>query len=452
MHQIVVVGGGYLGSMAGVLFSQNSDVEVTIIEKQTQLCGLYNTAHRMDGRSFDFGSRAILQTGVAEVDDVVFALLPDLEYPKTTDNLKEFSFQNGVLCEHSNCLDARSLPANIWLKGKAELLKLSSQDVVNMQFSDLLHCSIKTYGETYTKHLIEPAMRKLTGLELSSLEPNALQIHGLQRIIIADEAESRDLKSQCPFNDNRIAFSRYDNNKSSMVKTYPVRSGLTDYADRVSNYLHKQSNVNVLLGEQVVEISHNKNIVEALRLENGVEISCDSVFWTIPSAFFAKLWGMDLAEFKKPKFRNTILVHLIAEGELKTDGYYVYNYAPEFLSYRTTIYNNFCDFDDKRLSMTTEILCDDLPNTMESLDQYIFEEIKNSGLIDANCSLINANVQVHRNSWPSFMNGFFAAQENINLAAKGAFKNVYFAGKTNGKHHSGALVQQAKDIFNEMLV
>ena len=90
-------------------FSQKSNVHVTLVEKQNRLCGLYNSAHEMDGRFFDYGSRAILQTGVSAVDDVLFSLLPDEIYPKTKDNLREFSFQSGKFCGHSNCLDARLL-------------------------------------------------------------------------------------------------------------------------------------------------------------------------------------------------------------------------------------------------------------------------------------------------------------------------------------------------------
>ena len=55
--------------LCALYFSQKSNVHVTLVEKQNRLCGLYNSAHEMDGRALTM-ARAILQTGVS-VDDVL---------------------------------------------------------------------------------------------------------------------------------------------------------------------------------------------------------------------------------------------------------------------------------------------------------------------------------------------------------------------------------------------
>ena len=41
---LVIVGGGYVGSMAAILASKNSTINVNLIEKDDKLCGLYNNA------------------------------------------------------------------------------------------------------------------------------------------------------------------------------------------------------------------------------------------------------------------------------------------------------------------------------------------------------------------------------------------------------------------------
>ena len=39
---LVIVGGGYVGSMAAILASKNPAINVNLIEKDSKLCGLYN--------------------------------------------------------------------------------------------------------------------------------------------------------------------------------------------------------------------------------------------------------------------------------------------------------------------------------------------------------------------------------------------------------------------------
>ena len=442
-QNLVIVGGGYLGVMCSLLFSQKSNVHVTLVEKQNRLCGLYNSAHEMDGRFFDYGSRAILQTGVSAVDDVLFSLLPDEIYPKTKDNLREFSFQSGKFCGHSNCLDARLLPQELFERGKEEMLQISSDGLSNRSFDNLRDYAVRIYGTVFTNNLIAPVMEKLTGPHLLQLHPNALSIHGLNRIIIADGVESRKLKACSAFNDSRIAFAKFNDNASNVTKTYPLRGGLSDFSRRMLEYLNRKENVDVILGASVQRLNKANDQLEAIVLDSGQIVKCDNLIWTIPSFLFAKLAKTNLDGLGTPSFRNTLLAHFILDCELETDAHFVYNYDQNFISYRTSFYDNYSTSVDSFKSLSVEVFLDDEDTDLNKIKDQILTELTSSNVVSHLQKIMNSEIQFHRGSWPDFNVGFFESQNEINKSAKGDIQNVHFLGKTNGSHHSSALVHSA---------
>ena len=101
--------------MAAILANENPAINVNLIEKDSKLCGLYNNAWEKNNL-FLVGSRAILQSGIDDIDETLNEILPDKLYSKSKDNLKEFSFQQGQVLNYSNCLDARLLPKDIFFQ------------------------------------------------------------------------------------------------------------------------------------------------------------------------------------------------------------------------------------------------------------------------------------------------------------------------------------------------
>lgn len=450
MQHIIIIGGGFAGAMTAVLFSQHSEFSVTLVEKQNRLGGLYNSAWEHDGLHFDYGSRAILQTGVPTIDNIIFSILPDDEYPKTTANLKEFSFQNSTYCSHSNCLDARTLPADILEKGKAELLAIKDPRKDYTEYDSLQAYALATYGPTLTDALIAPAMEKLTGLRCEALDPIALFLHGLQRIIVTDGQEARALKSETAFNDSRIAFARFDDHSSAMIKTYPLRHGLSDYCQRLRTYLDSLPNVRLLFETATTAINVKGRAAKSVTLDNGETIACDHVIWSIPSIFLARMMRQDISGLKAPTFRNSVLAHYVFDGDLLNDSYFIYNYDPAFQSYRSTFYDNFSIRPKTLKTMTVEVFHDPLEPDLDHLERIIFEEQKGIGAISADARITMANLQFHRGSWPNFAAGFFSNQAEVNDTIGGAYDNIHLIGKANGKHHSSALVHDANRLFLEL--
>ena len=154
---LVIVGGGYVGSMAAILASKNSTINVNLIEKDDKLCGLYNNAWEKNNLFFSYGSRAILQSGV-DSDGTLNDILPDTLYSKSKDNLKEFSYQQGKVLNYSNCIDARLLPEDLFLSGKSEMLSIKELKI-NTEKQNLLEYCNNVYGKIFTENLFKPAIK-----------------------------------------------------------------------------------------------------------------------------------------------------------------------------------------------------------------------------------------------------------------------------------------------------
>lgn len=447
---IIIVGGGYLGAMSALLFSQCKDIKVTLIEKQGRLGGLYNSAWSKGDFHFDYGSRVILATGVSELDELLFSILPDDEYPKSVTNLKEFSYQSGERREYSNCLDARTLPVEIFERGVKELLAITASDVEGAEFKNLEELALATYGPIFSEHLIQPAIEKLTGLPLAELDQDALVLHGIHRIIIADADESKQLKSQDAFNDSRIAYARYDDNASTLVKTYPRKAGLADFGQRIQKYLNDAPNVRLILDNSVAGIEHDGNKVLSLNLEDGGKLACDHLLWTIPSIFLARLLDVDFSKMKPPKFRNSVMAHYIFNGTINTDAYFMYNYDPSYKTFRISFYDNFTARPSQHRSATVEVFHDAPDPDLDMLRDEIFAELKAMDCISKDSKIVEANMQFQRNAMPNYASDFFSNQHKANQSVVGAHTNIHMLGRANGKHHSATLVHSANALYQKL--
>ena len=445
---IIIVGGGYLGTMAALYISMNPKVNVAVVEKEDRLCGLYRSALSYQDYHFDYGSRVILETGIPELDKLVSEILPDEEYTKSTATLKEFSFQQGQICDYSNCLDARLLPSHIFETGLNEMLAIKKPGT---KLNNLRQYSESFYGRIFTESLIEPVILKLTGLPLNRLSPDTLSLYGINRLIVSNRHASRALKAKNSFNDLRIAYAQCDDHDSSILKIYPRRKGLTDYSDRLTNYLRQKPNVKIFNNSSVSSFKMRENKIETVVLKTGEKYVSDHVFWSVPPIHLAKLLNVDTSDINRPQYRNMILSHYLFKGSVNTTGYYHYNYDPNYQYYRATFYENFCERPDRWRSATVESLSDDAEPRLNSLEARFFDELKSTGLISEDSTIQLAKTTLHHGAWPSFSTEFEQNVQKLNDRIRQTVENISLVGKSSGKHHSLSILDQFMSELNEIL-
>ncbi len=448
---VTIVGGGFVGTLAALRASQFPGLNVTLVEKDHRLAGLYGTAWSEDGYHFDYGSRAILATGITEFDDLMFGLLPDARYRKSTTNLKEFSYQGGGMREYTNCLDARLLPEPVYQRARAEALAVDPREVEGKEFDTLAAFGLAHFGPTLVNELIRPAMKKITGLELEDIHPTGLQGRSLNRIIIADQAESKTIKAESAFNDARFAFAKYDDHASSQIKAYPLFDGLDDFGARLQAELELRDNVQVICGETVSALENDGGQITEVTLETGLCFETDMVIWSIAPFLLGRLRGLDLSGFRPPNQKDIYLAHLLFDGDVTTTSHFLYDFDPDHAMYRTTFYDNYCERPQGHRSITIEAFMGaDQPHSDETY-QRLFAELKDMGAVSKDSQIVKAHAQRIPRAAPSFAKTSKADLARLNAYVTNDLDNLKMLGRTSSAQVDGSFIRVLDGLISDLI-
>ena len=120
MENIVVVGGGISGILSAILFGQRNK-KVVLVEKEKELGGLLKSFQAKDNIWFDYGTHLLGETGVKELDDLLYGEINSnnyniFEYPKAGN----FFYK---LNETSSHFNLNYINAEDYQKGMIEAIK-----------------------------------------------------------------------------------------------------------------------------------------------------------------------------------------------------------------------------------------------------------------------------------------------------------------------------------------
>ena len=114
-----------------------------------------------------------------------------------------------------------------------------------------------------------------------------------------------------------------------------------------------------------------------IKIKNEPALSFDRLVWTGPLPVLASLiWPQN--ELTRPLFVPTRLHHFLVNQNSCCDSHYIYMNAPDFLSFRVTLYSNITQSDDGRI--TVEAVTKGLDAETESL--LVFDELKKAGILN----------------------------------------------------------------------
>ena len=99
MRNIVIVGGGIAGLLSALMYAK-SGAKVSLIENSGEIGGLLRSYVSPDGYSFDFGTHFLRETGLKELDKLLFGELCPLTW-QSFNVLKNGNYFCGKLNEAS---------------------------------------------------------------------------------------------------------------------------------------------------------------------------------------------------------------------------------------------------------------------------------------------------------------------------------------------------------------
>ncbi|MBO9489052.1 NAD(P)-binding protein [Endozoicomonas sp. G2_1] len=430
MKKHLVVGGGIAGLLAAILLKKRDATCVTLIESNNKCGGLLRSIKTADGVEFDYGTHILGETGIDELDNILFERVTEKDWYKLP-ILKPGNYINGYLHKYSQLIYAKALPENVLINGAYELLSSNQERATQSQ--NLLEYCQASYGDTFTEKLFTPLIEKLFDAELIKLDKSALGLFGYNRIIIGNQAMMKRLKAD-PYYDSILAYETYDEGVSSLNNYYPKHGkGIGLWIDNLQVQA-EELGVKVITEASITKLNHQDNQVTGITLANGEQLEFEQLVWTAPSYLLIKLAGLDFVSNYQPRFRHSCLHHFVFDRAFNTHNFHVYCNDADMSSFRITLYPNISNNNDVNgpYRCTVEVLTN--KDICDELDQaQVYQELITMGIVETSAKLLYKTSEVIKNGFPVYTCDFVAETKRQNNCITSNLKNVQLLGKASSK-------------------
>lgn len=427
MESIVVVGGGIVGLVSSILL-KNKNNSVYLIEQDEKLGGLLKSITYKNEVSFDFGTHIPRQTGIKDLDDILFGHFSVSDW-NSYNYLKVGNFFNGILYKDSQFIYSPHLEKEIFQQGFYDLLQTQP---TNSSINNAEEFLEQFFGATFKQHIFSPLLKKLYDKELSELHPEAHKLFGYNRVICGNEFTSSALKSSDFFNE-KLAYVSNKQGLSEYKSYYPKKSGIEVWIQALVEQAEKLG-VKILKSTQIQTVQNIGDKVDRVILGNGEHIDCNLLVWTIPSIHLISKLGLKWNE-KPLELRSVKLFNFEIDRPFLVDNHYIYCNDSNSNIFRITFYSNLVDSSGGKrapYNCTVEVIGD--YREMENLqNETILTELVKMAIISEDTNLIFEDNIVIKNGFPVMTKDYFEIQEKAESLVYDKVCNVVIIGRSSGK-------------------
>lgn len=427
MKNAVVVGGGITGLLSAIMLKEQFD-SVYVIEKESKCGGLLRSVKNDNGVYFDMGTHIPAETLMKEVDEILFKDMGSGDWD-TIPLLKVGNVFCGQLYDKSQYVYTPYMEKDKYSKGLIELLSCTNTDVNR---SNLFMYSSEYFGDTFTKEIFAPLMRKLLGEKLENLHTSALHLFSYTRLIPGDANMARELKKS-PIYDQKLAYASFYEGVAANRKFYPNnRQGVELWVDQLVKQA-VQKGVTFLNDTTIINVNHENDEIKQITIHDGTTIDTDVVVWTVTPAILLKLVNIPL-ESTPLDFRKMTLHNYVFDCPFLTDNHYFYCSDEDFHSFRVTLYPNISSSNEQKApyNCTVEVLTDQEADVSE-INEKVLEELKIMGIVSSEATLLYKSFVEIRNGFPIVTNEFVNAVKKQKEIVNQNLKNVVLVGKASGE-------------------
>ena len=348
---IVIVGGGISALLAASLIRQtDTKSPVVIVEQSAELGGLLGKIEGGPFGRFDLGMHTMSETGIPQLDELFWELLPEDEWHVFSGKLRDVSgaFYRGVLQTHMHYPDARSLPKDLYSRCLADFFtNLQRSPIVDG--SNIRDYAQARFGRLIADEIVDPIVRKTYRVPANRTDMLAAKLLPLDRVGLFDEATFRDLMAS-PLLRARIAYPEQRNldleYSSGRGSYYPRNFGIHRVIDAMEERVLR-SGVTVLKETRVLSLSRSAGRIDSIKLDAGAgthEISdLGHLYWCVGLPPLARHLGAyrDSLAFDAP-LTTAIVNFLFDQPAEVADLYYFYCFDAPHSTYRVTNFSAYC--------------------------------------------------------------------------------------------------------------
>lgn len=386
----IVVGGGISGLLAAMIVAKRGGRRVVVVEREPQAGGLLG---RFDyGREgiFDRGMHNMYETGIAELDGLLFGLLPACDWQLLEGNRRDLAgvFFNGVMQRNSPYPDLRSLPGARWDRCLAGLFRQIE--------SGEPHRADNAWEDARTRlgrpiaEIVDVALRKQFGRAADELDPFAARLTTLSRVVMFGEEaftgiiDSPVLRDRLAWPEQRTLPTKWQSGRKAY---YPRRYGIHQVIDVMLSRL-RDAGVEVLLGSSLKALEREHGLIRNAVIEQGGVSRpigpVERLIWTTGIPALAHLLGVDRPAVAFDPPRRTVVVNLLLERPPgMEDLFYLYCYEPGCHTFRVTNFAGYCDGARREggWPVSVELLLDPPIPSPEAIGRIALSELERFGVI-----------------------------------------------------------------------
>lgn len=389
--RVLIVGSGFRGFCDALHLLDNPDLEIHILDSAPFFGGVMHSLN-IQGFAVDKGVH-IFDSIPVSLADVVTEIMDGKVHE--IDFVSASAFNNKVTPGFSlpdlASLDDMDIKEQI----RRELLQLA-QNLSPDAPKTLGELFAQRYGET-AGSIFASIFKKVYGITAEEVEPTAIAQTSMGRLKFLDDPEMLNLKKD-PFLDTVLAARRKAVGKvDDLVSIYPSGGdAMKGWCDRAVKWL-EQRGVKVTLGSKILKITETDD--DVIVHTDGGAFEVDTVIWSNDSmrtlgTAVDILGDVDDKQYGTPMLFATLLT----QADKICDFTYLQNFDPDQLTYRSAASGRFSHQirDDGVSFVTCECPAEVAGvhwNNPESLAAEVWSEIKELGVVDADATLVGADVK-----------------------------------------------------------
>jgi protoporphyrinogen oxidase len=441
---IVFIGASIISMLLALDFKKNKKTKskITIIEKNSELGGLYKSVHYDNDLVFDYGVHIYTETNIPEIDNLFIDILGEDQWEYMSGLRRDISgtYFNNQLQLNTPFVDLRNLSKEKKSQYIGDLCLQLKKEVSPLKYNNAKEFLIAKFGDSLYEEVFKEILYKHYKMDPELLDPMSTHIIPVGRVVLFDEQEVAGLMKADALR-TRIAFP----DQFSLPDCY-LRPGRLIYPKQFGMYRVIEKLKNILLDYGVD--FHTSADFNGLKLSNNecksIEFSnngttkqinnIEQLFWNAGYPLLMKHLGINQSSFK-PQFSKAAFVNIMLDRPANVgEMYYIYNFKPETNIFRVVNYYNYCpgSVSERGYPICASTWIDE---NVANIEEQVIKELKEMNIID-NHKINFIKAEINNHAFPCLTKDFIHEIDGMrNSFRENGYKNIKVIGMLAEKGH-----------------